>query len=182
MKFSSYSIPGPKLIELEKKTDHRGFFARYYCEKEFLEQGLETRWVQMNTTLTYQAGAIRGLHFQREPRVEAKVVRCLKGAIMDVIVDLRKGSETYGRWLSQKLTSKNRKMLYIPAGFAHGFQTLQENTELLYMHSEFYSSQHEGGVLHSDPQLNIQWPLPITEISDRDKSHPLFKDVSPIIV
>lgn len=182
MKFSSLSIPGPKVIELEKKADPRGFFARYYCEKEFLEQGLETQWVQMNTTLTHKVGAIRGLHFQREPQTEAKIVRCLNGAIMDVIVDLRKGSDSYGRWISEELTSENRKMLYIPAGFAHGFQTLQEDTELLYMHSEFYSSEHEGGVLYSDPQLNIQWPMEISDISERDQSHPLLKEISPIIV
>lgn len=180
MIFTPLGLDGAYRIDLNKKIDDRGFFARYYCETEFASHGLETKWVQMNTTLTKTRGAIRGLHFQRIPKAEAKVVRCLRGGIWDVIVDLRSGSSSFGKWLSIELNEDNRSMLYIPKGFAHGFQTLTDETELLYMHSEFYSAEHEGGVRYDDPELRINWPIAILDISERDKKHPSIKEVKPI--
>ena len=180
MIFTSLDLTGAYLIQLDKKIDERGFFARYYCEKEFAERQLEVRWVQMNTTLTSHKGTIRGLHFQREPMTEAKVVRCLNGAIWDVIVDLRSGSSTFGKWIAVELNAFNKSMIYVPKGFAHGFQTLADDTELLYMHSEFYSTENEGGINYQDTTLSIRWPLPISMVSERDKKHPLITDIKPI--
>lgn len=180
MIFTELKLPGVFRMDLNKKIDHRGFFARAYCRNEYQQQGLETEWVQMNHTLTQKKGALRGLHFQRNPETEAKVVRCIKGAIFDVVLDLRKGSPTYGKWICEELSDFNRSMLYIPRGCAHGFQTLQVQTELFYMHSNFYSPESEGGVLYNDTQLNIPWPLPVKEISERDKNHPKLKEIKPI--
>lgn len=180
MIFTPLSLTGAFLINIEKKTDDRGFFARYYCVKEFALHGLETNWVQMNTTLTLNKGTVRGMHFQRDPMAETKLLRCLRGSIWDVIVDLRKDSTTFGKWEKVELNDTNRSLLYIPKGFAHGFQTLQDNSELLYMHSEFYSSQHEGGIRFDDPDLNINWPLAIEFISDRDNKHPRLKEIHPL--
>lgn len=180
MKFSKTDIEGVYLIDLEKIEDDRGFFARTYCEKEFGNYGIGTHWVQMNQTLTRKMGTIRGLHFQREPKTEIKLIRCIRGSVLDVILDIRKDSETYGKTVSVNLSSENQRMLYIPGGFAHGFQSLEENTELLYLHSEFYNPDYEGGILHSDPALNITWPLSVSEVSDRDKNQPLLKDIKPI--
>ncbi len=182
MKFVQLDIPGVYLIDHEKKTDHRGYFARIYCENEFQENGLNTKWVQMNQSLTKKKGALRGLHFQRNPMAEIKLVRCIQGAVLDVIVDLREGSETYGEKASVHLSPKNQHIIYIPAGFAHGFQTLEKNSILFYMHSEFYSPKHEGGVLYSDPGLNINWPLSISDISERDQAHPYLNELKPISV
>lgn len=182
MIFTQLHIPGPSIIDLEKIEDHRGFFARIYCENEFKNYGIATKWVQMNQTLTKKKGSIRGLHFQRGPALEAKIVRCIHGAIYDVILDLRENSETYGKWAAVNLTAQNHRMLYIPAGFAHGFQTLEPNTELIYMHSEFYSPECEGGVLYVDPQINISWPLPVVDISQKDQNHPLLNQIKPISV
>lgn len=180
MIFIPLKLEGAYLIDLDKREDERGFFARYYCEKELKSNGLETNWVQMNTTLTLKKGTIRGLHFQRYPMAEAKIIRCLKGSIWDVIVDLRKNSPTFGQWLNLELNESNRSMVYIPKGFAHGFQTLQDNCELLYMHSEFYSSLHEGGIRFNDPDLNINWPLSLEFCSNRDKNHPRLNAIDPL--
>lgn len=176
MIFTPLPLTGAYLIELEKKQDQRGFFARCYCEREFAEQGLETQWVQMNTTLTLKKGTVRGLHYQREPKAEDKIVRCLRGAVLDVIVDLRKKSEGYGRWHAVELNDSNRNMLYVPKGFAHGFQTLTDDVEMLYMHSEFYEPGYEGGVKYDDPGLGIDWPLDVTDISERDKDLPFLTE------
>ena len=134
MKFISLTLAGAYLIDLEKREDNRGFFARCFCEKEFSTQGLEIRWVQMNTSLTRQSGSIRGLHFQYPPKAELKLVRCLQGAIWDVIVDIRLNSPTFGHWYGAELNERNRRMLYVPKGFAHGFQTLGSDVEMLYFH------------------------------------------------
>jgi len=182
MRFTPLPLAGAYLIDLEKKEDERGFFARYFCFNEFLDYGLNTHWVQMNTTLSRQTGTLRGLHFQRPPKAEAKVVRCLRGAIWDVIVDLRQDSKTFGKWCNAEINDVNRTMLYVPEGFAHGFQTLMENTELLYMHSEFYSAEHEGGLLATDQELNITWPLAITCNSDRDRALPTLEQLQPIVL
>jgi len=182
MTFTELKLPGVYRIDLEKKSDHRGFFARAYCHNEYKNHGLRTEWLQMNHTLTSRKGTVRGLHFQRQPAVEAKVVRCIKGAVFDVVVDLRHASPTFGKWVSAELTDTNRSMLYIPEGCAHGFQTLEPETELLYMHSTVYTPECEGGVLYSDPQLEISWPLPVSETSERDQRHPLLKEIQPISV
>ena len=174
MIFKSLALGGAFLIDLEKREDSRGFFSRYFCEKEYSAHGLETRWVQMNTSLTRQPGSLRGLHFQRPPKAEAKVVRCLSGAIWDVLVDLRMGSPSFGKWLGFELNDENRTMLYIPKGFAHGFQTLTDDCEMLYFHTATYQAGAEGGLNALDFRLAIKWPLGVTILSDRDRSHPML--------
>jgi dTDP-4-dehydrorhamnose 3,5-epimerase len=134
----------------------------------------------MNTTLSKERGTVRGLHFQRPPKEEIKIVRCISGSIWDVIVDIRKSSPTYGKWYAAELNDNNRTMMYVPKGFAHGFQTLADNVELLYLHSEFYSKKNEGGLLYADKTVNIDWPLPVSDISERDKVHPMLSELNPI--
>lgn len=180
MIFTPLSLPGACRVDLERRGDARGFFARVFCADEFAAHGLNTDWVQMNTSLSRRAGTLRGLHFQRPPAAEAKLVRCLRGAIYDVIVDLRAGSDSYGRWQAVELTAKGRAMLYVPQGFAHGFQTLASDTELLYMHSARYSPDHEGGLHHADPALAVDWPRDVTDLSARDQSFPKLADLEPI--
>ncbi len=182
MVFTPLPLAGAYRIELEKIGDDRGFFARYFCSREFEARGLQTQWVQINTTLTQKKGSIRGLHFQRTPKAEEKVVRCLRGAIFDVLVDLREGSPTFGKWLGVELNAQNRSMLYIPKGFAHGFQTLTNACELLYLHSEFYAPECEGGIRYDDPLLHIEWPLPVRSISQRDEMLPTLQDIKPILL
>lgn len=174
MIFKPLALGGAFLIDLEKREDSRGFFSRYFCEKEYSSHGLETRWVQMNTSLTRQPGSVRGLHFQRPPKAEAKVIRCLSGAIWDVLVDLRMGSPSFGKWLGFELNDDNRTMLYIPKGFAHGFQTLTDDCEMLYFHTATYQAGAEGGLNALDFRLAIKWPLGVTILSDRDRSHPML--------
>ena len=180
MRFTPLPLAGAYLIDLEKKEDERGFFARYFCENEFAKQGLFTRWVQMNTSLSREKGTLRGLHFQRPPKAEAKVVRCLRGAIWDVIVDLREGYQTFGLWYGAELNDQNRTMIYVPKGFAHGFQTLTENVELLYLHSEFYSPEHDSGISAQDPELAIPWPEPIKKVSTRDLGFPTIAQMAAL--
>lgn len=180
MKFTPLSLSGAYSVELEKRGDDRGFFARMFCETEFAQHGLASRWVQMNTSYSAAKGTLRGLHFQRPPDAEAKLVRCLKGAIFDVIVDLRAGSPTYGRHEVLHLDSENRAMVFIPQGFAHGFQTLTENCEILYLHSAAYSPEREGGLHHADPEMDIAWPLPPAQLSARDRKFPFLNALEPI--
>lgn len=180
MKFTPLALSGAYQIDLDITEDDRGFFARCYCEKQLLDNDLETRWVQMNNTLTREIGSIRGMHFQYPPNAETKMVRCLRGAVWDVMVDLREGSQTLGAWFGIILSDSNRTMVYIPKGFAHGFQTLQPNTELLYWHSNYYSAENEGGLKYDDPEVGIEWPLPISRISGRDNNHPTLNNITPI--
>ena len=180
MIFNQLPLQGAYTIDLGKMEDERGFFARLFCLEEFKNQGLNISIVQMNTTLSKERGTVRGLHFQRPPKAEAKIVRCILGSIWDVIVDIRKSSPTYGKWYAAELNDNNRTMMYVPKGFAHGFQTLVDNVELLYLHSEFYSAEHEGGLLYNDKTVGINWPSSISEISERDKSHPMLNDLNPI--
>lgn len=180
MKFTPLSMAGAFRVDVEKREDERGFFARVFCAHEFADHGLETTFVQMNTSVTRKAGSVRGMHFQRPPKAEVKFIRCVRGAVFDVIVDLREGSPTFGRWQGTELTGDNRAMLYVPGGFAHGFQTLADDTELLYLHSEFYSPEHEGGLRFDDPDVGIVWPLPIAEMSPRDRQHPFLSQVGSI--
>ena len=180
MIFKQLPLQGAWRIDLEKNEDSRGFFARLFCADEFKAHGLSAQWVQCNMSLSAKAGTVRGMHFQRPPVAENKTLRCLRGGVYDVIVDLRAGSPSFGKWASLELSAENRAMVYIPKGFAHGFQTLEDNTELLYFHSERYSKAHEGGVRFDDPDLAIPWPLIPTDISDRDQSHPSLVQVEPL--
>jgi dTDP-4-dehydrorhamnose 3,5-epimerase len=174
MIFTPTPLAGAYVVDLEPFSDDRGWFARSYCKNEFAQIGHHKEWVQLNHSASYQAGTLRGMHFQLPPFREIKMVRCIAGAVLDVIVDLRKDSPTILQWFGQELSAVNRKMLYIPEGFAHGFQTLTDNVELLYHHSEFYTPGAEGGLRYDDPRLAIQWPLDVTVISDRDRGHPLI--------
>tara|TARA_B100000575_G_scaffold215503_1_gene176213 strand:+ start:3965 stop:4513 length:549 start_codon:yes stop_codon:yes gene_type:complete len=180
MKFEETKLIGNFLINLEKKEDDRGFFARYFCEKEFLNQGLNTKWVQVNNSESKEIGTLRGLHYQREPNAEVKLIRCIKGAIWDVVVDLRNNSETYGKWFGKKLSAENRTMMYVPKGFAHGIITLEPNTEILYLVSEFYAPEMEGNLIWNDPIVAINWPIQPSVISDKDKTANTFKETIPI--
>ena len=172
MIFSPTSLAGSYIIDIEAMLDERGWFARYYCKEEFQQIGHTKEWVQMNHSVTKKKGSIRGMHFQVHPYKEIKMLRCIAGSVYDVIIDLRKGSSTFLQWMGVELSAANRKMLYIPEGFAHGFQCLEDNCELIYHHSEFYQPGAEAGIRYNDPLVNILWPLPSTVISPRDEQHP----------
>lgn len=176
MKFSTTSLQGAHIIDLQPVSDSRGWFARTYCKNEFAEIGHTKEWVQLNHSYTNKKGTIRGMHYQMSPHQEIKMVRCIAGAVLDIIIDLRQGSETFLNWISVELNSVNKKMIYIPAGFAHGFQTLTNDCELIYHHTAFYAPGLEKGIRHDDPFVNIQWPLPVTDISERDLSHLLLNE------
>ena len=180
MKFKETSLPGNYLIDLDLREDERGFFALYYCEREFSEQGLTTQWVQINNSMSREVGTLRGLHFQRPPHAEVKIVRCLRGAIWDVVVDLRDGSETFGKWFGAALSDQNRTMMYVPKGFAHGFISLEPDSEILYLVSDFYAPESEGALIWNDPDVGIQWPIKPKVLSDKDSIGDLLKDISPV--
>jgi dTDP-4-dehydrorhamnose 3,5-epimerase len=180
MIFKETKLKGNYLINLEIKEDERGFFARYFCEKEFLEKGLNTKWVQANNSASKEVGTLRGLHYQREPNAEVKLVRCLKGAIWDVVVDLRDMSETFGKWFGAKLSDENRTMMYVPKGFAHGFVSLEPNSEILYLVSDFYSSDSEGTLVWSDKKVGVDWPLDLKVISSKDLAGNSLDNTIPI--
>lgn len=166
------------LIVLNRKPigDTRGFFERVYCANDFQDFGLSKPLTQMNRTLTHKKGALRGLHFQRPPHAEMKVVNCLRGKVFDVAVDLRDGSPTFGQWHGEILSAENHKCLLIPEGFAHGFQTLKDDTELLYLHTEFYHPESEGGINLFDEEIDVNWPLPAVQLSARDQKLPKLCD------
>ena len=174
--FDFIATPLPELKVVQRKTieDHRGFFSRFYCIDEFAEAGIRKPIAQINHTLTRVKGAVRGLHFQHAPYLETKLVSCLKGEIWDVAVDLRRNSPTFLQWHGAILSADNRKSLLIPEGYAHGFQALSTDCELIYLHTEKYHPESEGALNVADPRLNISWPLPIGELSDRDRNHPLI--------
>ncbi|MBP6993173.1 MAG: dTDP-4-dehydrorhamnose 3,5-epimerase [Spirochaetes bacterium] len=174
MNFVPQYIHGLYVVETAPIADSRGFFERLFCVREFNAVGHGKEIVQINHTLTKGRGAIRGMHFQRPPRAEIKIIRCIKGSVFDVAVDIRKNSPTFLKWHAEILSAGNWKMMYIPEGFAHGFQTLEEDCELLYFHSEFYDKNHEGALRYDDPSINITWPLPVGELSERDRAHPLL--------
>jgi dTDP-4-dehydrorhamnose 3,5-epimerase len=176
MKFSETPLKGAYLIDLEKKGDNRGFFARFFCENEFAQHNLVTHFVQINTSLTAAKGTLRGLHYQLQPSAEVKVVRCLRGSLYDLILDLRADSPTFGQSFGAELNAENRSMMYVPKGFAHGFVTLEDDTEALYLVSSFYSPYLERGVRYNDPRFKIQWPVTPVEVSEKDKSWPDFND------
>ena len=172
MIFTETPLKGAYLIDMEKRGDERGFFARAFCEREFAQHGLSNRIVQANNSLSARKGTLRGMHYQRAPHQEAKVVGCIRGAIYDVVLDLRPDSPTYLRWAAAELTAENHRSLYIPEGCAHGFQTLMDGAEVLYLMSEFYAPGHAAGVRYDDPAFAIEWPLPVACISDADRAWP----------
>lgn len=170
-------LSGLALVQRKAAEDHRGFLSRFYCAEEFRAAGLNKPIAQINHTLTRKKGAVRGLHFQYPPHAETKLVSCLKGEVWDVAVDLRHDSSTFLRWYGEILSAENRKSLLIPEGYAHGFQTLTEDCELIYLHTAAYHPEAEGALNVADPALNITWPLPIGDLSDRDRSHPFISPV-----
>lgn len=172
MRFNSTQLQGVWRIELEPKVDDRGYFVRTYCEQEFSSHGLNTRWVQCNSTLTKRRGMLRGLHYQLEPRGETKLIRCVAGVVFDVLVDLRPQSPTYRKWQSFELRSDLHEQLYVPIGIAHGFQCLTDNVSLVYQMSDFYVPELARGIRWDDPALNIAWPLRHPELSPRDAALP----------
>lgn len=175
--FTELPLRGAFLIELEQKDDERGFFARSWCENEFKERGLNTRLVQCNVSFNRKKGTLRGMHYQIAPYEEAKLVRCTMGSIYDVIVDLRPESLTYMQHEAVLLSATNRRMIYVPERFAHGFQTLEDGTEVFYQMSEFYSAECARGVRWNDPVFGIKWPQEDSIISDRDRHYPDFRPV-----
>ena len=175
MKFIPTILNGSFTIQLDPINDERGWFARYFCKKEFSTIGHEKEWVQMNHSFSLKKGTLRGMHFQKPPYSEIKLVRCIQGSVFDVIIDLRKDSPTFLKWFGTELSAENKLMMYIPEGFAHGFQTLEDNSGLLYMHTAYYSPEAESGLRYNDPQVNISWPLEISEISMRDTNHDLLE-------
>lgn len=175
MKFNQTPLPGAYTIELEKREDERGFFARFFCEREFGEAGLETHFVQINNSLSRDKGTLRGMHYQLGEAAEVKVVRCLQGALWDAILDLRPGSATFGQSFGAELSAENRRMMYVPRGFAHGFFTLTGDVEALYLVSAFYAPERERGVRWNDPRFAIAWPGEPVIISDKDANQRDFE-------
>lgn len=175
MHFIPTKLKSAFIIEPEKVVDERGFFARTWCQKEFKNQGLDPNLVQCSISFNHKKGTLRGMHFQLPPHTETKLVRCTKGAIYDVIVDLRPNSETFEQWIGIELTAQNRKALYVPKGFAHGFQTLEDNTEVFYQMSEFYILESARGFRWNDSQFKIDWTEEPSIISKRDREYPDFK-------
>ncbi len=172
MIFNPLSLAGAFTIDVQPMQDSRGFFTRTFCEKEFGEHKLVQHFVQTNHSGTIGKGVIRGMHFQHPPHAETKLVKCVQGAIFDLIVDVRAGSPTFLQWYGAELTAGNRRMMYVPVGFAHGFQTLTDYSEITYMVSNFYNRESEGGIRYNDEQVKIEWPLPVTLVSDKDQAIP----------
>jgi dTDP-4-dehydrorhamnose 3,5-epimerase len=174
MRFVETTLPGACVIELERIEDERGFNARAFCAREFEAYGLDPRVAQANVIGNPRRGTLRGLHWQAPPHTESKLFRCLRGAVYDVIVDLRPGSPTRGRWTALTLAAGDDHLLYVPAGFAQGFMTLEDDTELHYQVSAFYVPEAGRGIRYDDPALAIVWPIPVSVISERDASWPAF--------
>jgi dTDP-4-dehydrorhamnose 3,5-epimerase len=174
MKFLPTPLVGAHLIELERRGDDRGFFARLFCENEFGGAGLVTRFVQANNSLSAKKGTLRGLHYQLAPSAEVKVIRCIKGALFDVIIDIRPDSPSYGKWFGAELNDENRLMMYAPRGFAHAILTLRDDTEALYFVSNPYAPAEERGIRFDDPKFGIEWPIEPVEISAKDRAWPDF--------
>lgn len=174
MIFKATPLPGAFLIEPERNEDNRGYFARLFCEEEFRQNGIAFAVRQVNTSYNHTAGTLRGMHFQKAPKAEAKLVRCTAGKIYDVIVDLRKDSPTYCRWYGVELSRENGCTLYVPENFAHGFLTLSPDSEVLYLMGEFYDPANAGGVLWNDPAFAIEWPGEPVVMADKDKLWPEY--------
>ncbi|WP_346797375.1 dTDP-4-dehydrorhamnose 3,5-epimerase [Halomonas sp. Bachu 37] len=178
MRFHQTKLKDATLIELEPRGDERGFFARTMCREEFERHGLLSDFVQQNTSFSAQRGTLRGLHYQHQPHAEAKLIRCIRGAIVDVIVDIREDSETYLHHQLFELTDTNRHQLYVPQGFAHAFQTLTDDVEVSYLVSAAYYPEAESGLRYNDERLAIEWPIPPTVVSEKDASWPLIRERS----
>lgn len=172
MTFEETAIPGVWILELDRREDARGFFARTFCEHEFADRGLVTRFVQCNLSSNAKRGTLRGMHFQHEPKPEVKLVRCVQGSVYDVVIDLRPSSPTYCRWIGVELSATNARALYIPAGIAHGFQTLEDRTELYYHMGEFYEPSLASGVRWNDPAFGVAWPVADPILSEKDAAYP----------
>jgi dTDP-4-dehydrorhamnose 3,5-epimerase len=175
MIFRETELRGAFVVTPEPVHDDRGFFARTWCAREFAEHGLDTGIAQCSVSFNAKKGTLRGMHFQATPRAEAKLVRCTHGVIHDVVVDLRRGSPTFTRHVAAVLSAQNRQMLYVPEGFAHGFQTLADDSEVFYQISEVYSPEHARGVRWNDSVFDIAWPLAVTAMNERDRSYPDFR-------
>jgi dTDP-4-dehydrorhamnose 3,5-epimerase len=174
VRFQETSLPGPLLIEPEPIRDERGFFARTFCVAEFGERKLETSFVQHSMSYSQHRHTVRGVHFQNPPRSEVKLVSCIAGAVYDVVVDIRPHSRTYLQWVGVELSASNRHQIYIPTGFAHGFQTLSDDVTVSYLISEFYTAEAANGLRFDDPMLRIEWPAAPSVMSDRDRLWPLL--------
>lgn len=174
MKFHSTPVKDAYLVELEKRGDERGFFARLFCAKEFEEHGITQNFVQANNSLSADKGTLRGMHYQLGEAAETKVVRCIRGSLYDVVLDIRPDSPTFGKWYGHELTAENRLMMVVPEGCAHGFLTLEDDTEAFYLVSAYYSPELERGIRWNDPKFQIEWPIEPEIISDKDQKHPDF--------
>ena len=174
MKFTATKLAGAWIIELDRLEDERGFFARSFCQREFDKLGMNNTVVQSNVSYNASKGTLRGMHYQVAPAEETKLVRCTRGSIVDNIVDMRKDSPTYRQHVCVELNADNHRSLFVPANFAHGFQTLEDDTEVMYMVSGFYTPKCERGLRFNDPALNIQWPQPVEHVSDKDAQWPLL--------
>ena len=174
MKFEPLPLAGAFLIKPEPKRDQRGTFSRVFCEREFSAEGLETHYVQANVSTNFVAGTVRGLHFQRSPHEEVKLVRCIFGAVYDVVLDVRETSPNYGKYFGAELSDANGWAMYVPIGYAHGYQSLTEAAAVHYMVSAFYAPEYEAGVHYADPAVGIKWPLPIKAISPKDEKLPFL--------
>ena len=181
MIFTETKLSGAFIIDLERREDNRGFFARAFCQNEFTEHGLKPVIAQANLAFNKHKGTLRGMHFQFPPAAETKLVRCTRGAIVDIVVDLRPESPTYLQHVSVELTADNHRALYVPERFAHGYQVLEDVTETSYQVGEFYTPEAEGGLRYDDPQLGLTWPLPVTEITEKDRAFLLLSEAEPEI-
>ena len=174
MIFTETKLKGAYLVEVKKIEDNRGFFGRAWCQKEFEDQGLNGNVVQINTSFTHKKGTMRGLHYQVDPYQETKFIRCTKGSIWDVIIDLRPKSPTFMQWVGHELSADNYKMVYVPENFAHGFVTLEDNSEVYYPVTTFYTPGAERGIRWNDPAFNIAWPVEVEIVTEKDGNHPDF--------
>jgi len=174
MIFTELSLKGAFLVEVKKLEDERGFFGRAFCKNEFLEHGLNPNFVQINTSLSKKKGTIRGMHYQVDPYQEVKFIRCTRGRIWDVIIDLRPESPTFMKWAGNELSADNCRMVYVPGNFAHGFISLEDNSEVYYPVTQFYTPGAERGLRWDDPAFSIQWPIEVILVSEKDKAHPKF--------
>jgi dTDP-4-dehydrorhamnose 3,5-epimerase len=181
MLFTETELPGAYIIDIDRKEDERGFFARAFCQKECDAYGLKPIIAQANIAFNHKKGTLRGMHFQYPPAAETKLVRCTRGAILDIIVDLRPESTTYLHYIAVELNEANHRALYVPERFAHGYQVLQDNTETSYQVGEFYTPSAEGGLLYNDPRLGLIWPLSVTVISEKDQKFKLLDEIEPAL-
>jgi dTDP-4-dehydrorhamnose 3,5-epimerase len=177
MKFKELKLKSAYIITLDSFNDERGNFTRLFCKKELSKIGFNKEIIQINHSYTKKKSTVRGMHFQYPPHAEIKIIKCVKGSVFDVIIDLRKGSPTFLKWHGEILSEKNNKIIYVPEGFAHGFQTLEDNCELIYLHSNEYNKESEGSINHLDSKIGINWPLKISNISEKDLNIPFLDKI-----